>query len=231
VKHRAVLFVIAASVVFTLPAMARPRDDAMSGAFRCAAIGDLRSWLDCFYGAAQPVRAALAMPPAPKTQVELVAKPPTGSVPPDDVALRDAAMSEAFHCNSAADERQWLACYYNAVGGVRAKLGLASASPPPRPVAAAPAFGLAPRPRIAIPDSAGHIAARMQSYSFDGDGMFTVTLDNGQVWRQITGDTDYAHWKKPAGAYQVRISHGALGSYNLQVRNSPGVFKVRRTGS
>lgn len=214
-----------------LPAAARPRDEAMSGAFRCAAIGDLRAWLDCFYGAAQPVRAALAMPPAPQAQLALVAKPPTGAVPPDDVALRDAAMGEAFRCNGAADERQWLSCYYGAAAGVRAKLGLASASPPsPKAIAPAPAFGMAPKPKIAIPDSADHVAAHMQSYSFDGDGMFTVTLDNGQVWRQITGDTDYAHWKKPAGIYQVRITHGALSSYNLQVRNSPGLFKVRRVG-
>src|ERR1700759_4536319 len=77
-------------------------------------------------------------------------------------------------------------------------------------------------------DSADHITARMQSYSFDGDGMFTVTLDNGQVWRQIAGDTDYAHWKKPAGGYVVRISHGLLGSYNLQVVKTPGIYKVRR---
>ncbi len=46
-----------------LPAAARPRDDAMSAAFRCAVIGEARQWLDCYYGAAQPVRAALGMPP------------------------------------------------------------------------------------------------------------------------------------------------------------------------
>jgi hypothetical protein len=68
----------------------------------------------------------------------------------------------------------------------------------------------------------------MQSYTFDKLGWFTVTLDNGQVWKQVNGDTTYAHWKKPAGGYQVRVSKGFLGSFNLQVQGEPGLFKVRR---
>ena len=69
----------------------------------------------------------------------------------------------------------------------------------------------------------------MQSYSFNKYGGFIVTLEDGQVWQQLSGDTDIARWKKPAQNYEVRISRGLLGSYNLQVHNLPGVFKVRRT--
>ncbi len=29
----------------------------------------------------------------------------------------------------------------------------------------------------------------MVSYSFDANRNFTVTLDNGQVWRQLSGDS------------------------------------------
>ena len=68
----------------------------------------------------------------------------------------------------------------------------------------------------------------MQSYSFNRYGTFTVTLEDGQVWRQLSGDTDRARWNKPAQSYQVRISRGLLGSYNLEVRNNPGMFKVQR---
>jgi hypothetical protein len=67
----------------------------------------------------------------------------------------------------------------------------------------------------------------MRSYSFDRYGIFTVTLENGEVWRQISGDSSFARWKEPAQRYAVRITRGVLGSYNLQVRNSPGLFKVR----
>jgi hypothetical protein len=68
----------------------------------------------------------------------------------------------------------------------------------------------------------------MTSYSFDRYGKFSVTLENGQVWRQLSGDDVRARWSKPASRYVVRISGGAFGSYNLEVRNNPGLFKVRR---
>jgi len=76
---------------------------------------------------------------------------------------------------------------------------------------------------------ADQVAARMQSYSFNKYGGFIVTLEDGQVWQQLSGDTDIARWNKPPQNYEVRISRGLLGSYNLQVHNLPGVFKVRRT--
>lgn len=53
------------------------RDEVMSGAARCAGITDDRIWLDCFYGSAQPMRAALGLPPAPPAQTKLV--PPPGA--------------------------------------------------------------------------------------------------------------------------------------------------------
>src|SRR5471032_1910195 len=60
------------------PALARARDDVMAGVFRCAAIGDTRLCLDCYYGAAQPARAQLGLPPAPPAQVRLALSPPAG---------------------------------------------------------------------------------------------------------------------------------------------------------
>jgi hypothetical protein len=53
------------------------RDEVMDAAGRCAGIADNRTWLDCFYGAAQPMRALLALPPAPLAQTRLV--PPPGA--------------------------------------------------------------------------------------------------------------------------------------------------------
>ena len=49
----------------------------MAGAARCAGIADDRTWLDCFYGSAQPMRATLGLPPAPPAQTKLV--PPPGA--------------------------------------------------------------------------------------------------------------------------------------------------------
>ena len=63
-RHLYWAVVLGAAVLVAMPAQARPRDEALSGAFRCAVIADSHAWLDCYYGAAQPVRAALGMAPA-----------------------------------------------------------------------------------------------------------------------------------------------------------------------
>lgn len=219
------LLAVAAILTLTISAaQARPRDDVMSGAFRCASIGDTRTWLDCYYGSAQPLRAALSMPPAPSAQTRLAAQPPAGPVAPSDTVLRDQVMSEAFRCNNLAGERQWLDCYYAAADIARRRLGLAVSANPPAKTAPGPS--MRPSPQVPGP-AARESASRMKSYSFDRYGIFTVTLEDGSVWRQISGDSSFAHWREPAQRYAVRITRGALGSYNLQVRNSPGLFKVR----
>jgi hypothetical protein len=223
-----VLILLTALSVMTAPAMARPRDDVMAGAFRCASIGDSKIWLDCYYGAAQPVRGALGMQPAPTAQVKLASAPPAGHPTPADIGVRDDVMSGAFRCNGQADDRQWLNCYYGAAQPMRGRLGLSAAPQAHAVPVPVPQFGKAAPMLTAIPANTDHVTARMQSYTFDKLGWFTVTLDNGQVWKQINGDTDFAKWKKPAAGYQVRVSRGFLNSYNLQVKGLPGLYKVLR---
>jgi len=223
------------------PALAAPRDDATAGAYRCATIGDLRPWLDCFYGAAQPVRARLGLPPAPAAQVKLALAPPAGNAPSGDTRLRDDVMATVLRCYAAQEDRQWLDCYYGAAQPVRAKLGLPAgpqaplglAQPVARPIpipvplhAGEDQFGMA---NAAPGRNVDQIASRMTAYEFSRfTRMFTVTLANGQVWRQLSGDTSYAHWNKPPGSYLVTIRHGAFRSFNLQVKDIPTLFKVQR---
>lgn len=61
-----------------LPPLARAdtRDEVMARIQRCAAIGDDRTWLDCMYGAQQPMRAKLGLPPASDYQQRLVPSAP-----------------------------------------------------------------------------------------------------------------------------------------------------------
>jgi len=216
------------------PTLAGSRDDVLAGVFHCAAIGDTRTWLDCFYGAAQPVRAELGLPPAPPAQVKLSQNPPAGAPPSGDLGPRYQATTEALRCNSLTDTRQWLNCYYGAAQPVRAQLGL-SAAPQARVVTSAPAGGppvgaSQPLPRAPIPAATGQNAGwlQMASYSFNRYGIFTVSLANGQQWRQLSGDTSFAHWKKPATHYWVRITRGALQSLNLKVRGEPAAYKVEQ---
>lgn len=53
-------------------AQAGTRDDVLSGIARCGGISDDRVWLNCLYGAAQPMRSELGLPPAPASQTSLV---------------------------------------------------------------------------------------------------------------------------------------------------------------
>jgi len=89
---RGMLFLLGI-VLFSSAAIADPtRDEVMSGAERCAGLADNRTWLDCFYGSAQPMRALLGLAPAPPAQVRLV--PPPGAAYPGAVVARRASPPE-----------------------------------------------------------------------------------------------------------------------------------------
>lgn len=87
--RRFLLSLAALSGLFATPALAQndpARDDVLANVERCGGITDNRVWLNCFYGAAQPMRAQLGLPPAPEAQVALAKNPP---VPPRPVAKKD----------------------------------------------------------------------------------------------------------------------------------------------
>jgi hypothetical protein len=67
--------------------------------------------------------------------------------------------------------------------------------------------------------------AGVAGVSYDGRGRFTITLDNGQVWRQLEGDTAILRGTRfPA----VRVSRGALGSYDLNIVGRNATYRVAR---
>ena len=79
---------------------------------------------------------------------------------------------------------------------------------------------------------AGHeevdsISAGVTDYSMTPFGKFIVFLDNGQVWRQIPGDTEPARFSK-SGKNTVTIERGALGSYNMHIDDGVKTYKVTR---
>src|SRR6202000_2616464 len=67
-----------------IPAWAqqRPRDAVMAGAYRCSAIRAGRQGLYFFYGAPQPARSQLGLPPAPQGQLQLSQSPPASEATP-----------------------------------------------------------------------------------------------------------------------------------------------------
>lgn len=150
--------------LISLPAFAGPREDTLAGISRCAGLPDDRTFLDCVYGAAQPMRAALGLPPAPSFQTRLV--------PP---------------------------------GSGRA------------PAAAIP------------PSAAASDTVRMAAYSFDGRGHFTVTLSDGEVWRQRAYDQNFANWRGPASDYYVTVRGNPGGDgFHLVVKGDTGDYQIER---
>jgi hypothetical protein len=79
-------------------AAAAPRDDMLSGISRCNSFADERTFLDCVYGAAQPVRAELGLPPAPQDQTRLVpsATMNQAALPPVPNAAAQPTQSRGF---------------------------------------------------------------------------------------------------------------------------------------
>ena len=68
-------------MALTGEAKADARDDVLAAVARCGVIHDNRVWLDCVYGAQQPMRALLGLPPAPEYQQRLVPPPGVEPVP------------------------------------------------------------------------------------------------------------------------------------------------------
>lgn len=102
---------------------ATPRDDMQSGISRCNSFTDERTYLDCVYGAAQPVRAELGLPPAPQDQTRLVPSATMNAValPPAANAARptqsQSFMSRLFGTDKPVTRPQAMRSYaFNADG-------------------------------------------------------------------------------------------------------------------
>jgi hypothetical protein len=76
-----ILTLACAAILVAAPVKADTRDEVLAGVQRCGVIQDDRVWLDCMYGAQQPMRARLALPPAPEFQQRLVPAIQPGAPP------------------------------------------------------------------------------------------------------------------------------------------------------
>jgi hypothetical protein len=205
-----------------LPAVAAgPRDEVIASMYRCAVVGETRTWLDCFYGAAQPLRAALNLATVPAAQAHLAQNPPAGT--PSDLDLRYQVTVDVIGCNALEQDREWLDCYYASAQSIRARLGLPPA-PQTRPQSLSQPR---PLPATQVPVRFP-IVSRIVSLQLDEHGFFTAELANGQTWRQMPGDTSLVHLQKPPSSYAVQISRGALHSFNLKIQGISVEYKVER---
>ncbi|MGF1543047.1 MAG: hypothetical protein ACFB00_00825 [Parvularculaceae bacterium] len=56
----------------------------------------------------------------------------------------------------------------------------------------------------------------------------TVTLENGQVWRQLDADDRIVRFPGERMTYTADISRGVLGGYSLKILERDRVIRVRR---
>lgn len=179
------LLLLACAVV---PSRAATRDEVYRALQRCNVVNDNRVWLDCLYGAVQPMRAELGLPSAPEGQVRLV--PQGGPTPSLAMAHPSLPAGRPAAVTHPEPRHQGFLSYV--LGGRRQVEG--------------------------VP---------LRDYRFDGTRHFTVTLANGQVWRQADDDIRLASWTAAPTHYIATIKTGSLGSSILQVQGDASAFVVR----
>jgi hypothetical protein len=154
---------------------------------------------------------------------------------------QDSLPAQMTACLQITGMLQRLACYDRVAHGI-SPAPAPRGNPVQRPVAsaAAPAAGVVPPAVIApaaglgserLPSAAPanrapqQLLAGVASVSYDPRGHFTMTLDNGQIWRQLAGDTSVLTGSRIS---TVRITRGALGSYDLNVVGRNATYRVTR---
>jgi hypothetical protein len=212
------LFAMSAAIVLCGgAAFAEPEDDLLKAYGECADIRDDPARLACFDSVSGRAKEAVAPPAeqAPSVSTAAPAAPPVAAAPAPPVAA--AAPTPA-----PAEEESWFGRNVGSIFGTAPeqqttpeKFG-ADQLPPPQ------------TPQATAPEALDSISANVTDLAFTPFGKFIVFLDNGQIWRQLEGDADRAHFKKDPKDNRITISRGALGSYNLTINDSSKVFKVIR---
>ncbi|MEJ0040737.1 MAG: hypothetical protein WDM81_00255 [Rhizomicrobium sp.] len=158
-------------------------------------------------------------------------------------AASDEGLASAIlGCSAQPDETAQLACYNRIAARVKAASPAVTqtpvaAAPPPAPVVSSPPpqasnplpdFGKENLPAQAdAPTEHAHISARVADVSYNFFRVFTITLDNGQVWRQVDGDDKVARFRNDKTEV-VTITRGFLDSYHLVVQGTWGDYTVKR---
>lgn len=158
-----------------------------------------------------------------------------------DVA-RDA-LADIVKCAEISDSVKRLECFDAAT--VRGKAALA-APPPAAPVAKEKSlfdwFGFSKPEQATKPEDFGKpapppaadsneitkISSPVLEFARTARGKALFVLENGQVWRQIDGDTTDVLPPAPGTTMTVTVEIGLFGSYNLTIEGRKYLVKVNR---
>jgi hypothetical protein len=179
-----------------------PAAEPLAPLLACRAVADSAARLACFDREA----AHLAGSPAPA----IGGGAPTAAAPAPSVAA--TAPAAAPPTSSATASGGTPAAAATAPSNSKENFGLSPATLNQKEIAAG-----------TRPAELKSIDAHIVSVSASGIGRVTFTLDNGQVWRQLSAEGDLL--SKPGDS--VTVSRGLFGSFWLQNKNGRGC-KVSR---
>lgn len=197
-KLRTFIMVVLAALPAT--ALAGPRDDVVDVLVKCTDVAGGVARLDCYDRLAPQLKAAARTPPGVDKATQTGGQTSSSNAqPPSGQAA--APQQESSFLGSL-----------NPFGG-----GAPESAPSARQMA------YQPMGQEILP-----VAIGVADYTVAPSGAFTVTLDNGQVWREHNGNFATPPFK-PDGKNIVIIEHGLFGSYNLTLKGNYGkLFKVVR---
>jgi hypothetical protein len=135
-------------------------------------------------------------------------------------------------CTAVADPTARLACY-DAANSINPSSGTEQSSHWPEFGSRSASDTLKkqqiPTPsHISGPTRGNPLRARVIKFEFSHSSRFTITLDDGQVWRQLASDDGEAQFNEGRKDNYVVISRGFLRSYDLKLNDRSYVFKVER---
>lgn len=146
--------------------------------------------------------------------------------------------TQLAHCMTISGAVERLSCYdrvaHQAAGAApqsplaqAPQTPLARVQPPADPSRGFGQEQLRKSPAAEQAEQAERMTAEITDFQKDARDHFTVALQNGQVWRQMAGDTGVAQFRS-GRTHQVTISRGVLGSYDLRFNDRNLSFKVQR---
>ena len=72
------------------------------------------------------------------------------------------------------------------------------------------------------------IEAKVAEVRINKLGKVTLTLDNGQVWRQLSSDNKSIRFPRRENLYTAKIKRGGMGNYMLTVKELRRTIRVKR---
>ncbi len=72
------------------------------------------------------------------------------------------------------------------------------------------------------------ITAKVAEFSVNQYGKVTVTLENGQIWRQLNSDSKRLVFSRKEKLYTAKVKRSTFGNYLLTVKELGRTIRVRR---